>query len=550
MSTARSASLQNSSTSDLARLRDKLITLRGLQARAKQLTATEFRERYPTPGALAQAYLPRTRQTPALDAIDKALVELADAPDDRGRQQIFMAPSEGKSSRVSCWFPLWMLAQDPTLRIAIVSYSAEKAERWGKWIRRMIEAHPELGISLMGDSRAVNNYETTAGGRVLSVGVSGGITGEPVDCLIIDDPVAGRSEAQSPTYRERAWEWWESNGSTRLSERGRAVLILTRWHQDDLAGRLIEREPGAWKVLRIPAVREPGTPLVRGRDGASVYAPSGELISVRQRRPGYFLELKARRSLYVWNSIYMQTPVAAEGNLFHRDDFRYWTTLPQDRSHHDALGGRCVRVNDVRRFVADMTRFITMDLAATVKTSADFTVAAVWGITLDGELILLDRSRERIAERAHWALLAPLCHRWACPDVYVESGFIGSTLTIDATRAGIRVQPVKPDKDKITRALPATQRVKAHSVYFPDSSVYDWHDEWCDEIAGFPTWSFDDQADVLAYAARIASAHWNPPPVDPDRGRTFEPSRRSNDELAYEAATGLHRPLDISRADW
>jgi predicted phage terminase large subunit-like protein len=538
------------STGDLLRLRDKYLTLRDLQARAKSLSAEEFRQRYPTPGALAQAYLPRTRQTPALDAIDRALVELANAPEDRGRQMIFLSPQEGKSSRVSCWFPLWLLAQDPTLRIAIVSYAANKAERWGKWIRRMIEAHPELGITLMTDSRAADKYETTAGGQVVSVGVSGGITGEPVDLLVIDDPVAGRAEAQSPTYRERAWEWWESNGSTRLSARGRVVLMMTRWHADDLAGRLLEREPGAWKVLRIPAVRDPNLPLVRGRDGASVYAPNGELISVQKRRPGYFLELKARRSLYVWNSIYQQWPVAAEGNLFRRDDFRYWTALPRDPSHHDALRGTCIEVNGVRRFVGDMTRFITMDLAATVKTSADWTVAAVWGITLDGELVLLDRARERIAESAHWRLLGPLCHRWACPDVYVEAGFIGSTLTIDATRAGIRVQPVRPDKDKVTRALPATQRVKAHSVYFPDSTVYDWHDEWCDEIAGFPTWPHDDQTDVLSYACRIASAHWNPPPVDPDRGRRVEPTRRTDDELAYEAATGMSRPLDFMRADW
>jgi predicted phage terminase large subunit-like protein len=548
MSTARSASLQNSSTSDLARLRDKLITLRGLQARAKQLTATEFRERYPTPGALAQAYLPRTRQTPALDAIDSALVDLAEAPEDRGRQMVFIPPQEGKTVRCSGWFPLWLLGQDPSLRIMLVSYSQARAERMGKWLRRMIEAHPELA-TIRSDGRAVDNWETDAGGGVVSLGIGAGATGLPADVIVIDDPLRGRAEAESPTYRENAWDWWESNAATRLSARGKVLLIQTRWHSADLAGRLLEHEPGTWKVLRIPAVRDPRIPLVRGRDGASVYDPGGELISVQNRRPGYFLELKARRSLYVWNSIYMQAPVAAEGNLFHRDDFRYWTTLPQDRSHHDALGGRCIRVNGVRRFVGDMTRFITMDLAATVKTSADWTVAAVWGITLDGELILLDRSRERIAERAHWALLAPLCHRWACPDVYVESGFIGSTLTIDATRAGIRVQPVKPDKDKITRALPATQRVKAHSVYFPDSSVYDWHDEWCDEIAGFPTWTNDDQADVLAYAARIASAHWNPPPVDPDRGRTFEPSRRTDDELAYEAATGVRGSVDFMSVD-
>jgi predicted phage terminase large subunit-like protein len=935
-----------------------LSLLRSKRAQLKRLTAAEFRQRYPTPGALAQAYLPSTRQTPALDAIDAALVTLADAPEDRGRQMVFMAPQEGKSSRVSNWFPLWMLAQDPTLRIAIVSYAANKAERWGRWLRRMIEAHPELGVELAADSRAVDAYETTVGGRVVSVGISGGIAGEPVDLMIIDDPIRGRAEAESPTYRENAWDWWESNGATRLSARGRVVLMLTRWHCllpdsdiltdmgivrldsitsedrvstsaglqpvlataskihqgdvislvtygypkpvrmtpehrvltdagwreagklrpmdwlvfpipqgdtdpqslralvpppppsraaslsrltgvqlpvdrdglaadlaaglsyqaisekygrttraaafgwarhygltrsahnvltgdpttdpdfwrvvgywaaegdltsgragapesvvrwtfgyteehlakdvqevmgrygikiqyrylkngrsisvrgsstqmaeflrtnfgsgshgkrlsepvvhlspllakafilgywmgdgtatpvggsmndgwaritsvslsllmgvyrmlprlgvaaqvmssggvdfpkfeirfpvcgapwlgvtgraikthsarvvggnllvkikairvdeydgpvydiqtstgdfvagnitvhncDDLAGRLLKEEPDTWKVLRIPAVRDPNIPLVRGADGRSVYTPQGELISVQRRRPGYYLDLKTKRSMYVWNSIYMQTPVAAEGNLFHRADFRYWVGMGKDRSHHDPTGGMMIEVDGVRRYVGDMTRFITMDLAASVKTSADWTVAAVWGITLDGQLILLDRRRERIGESAHWQLLAPLCGKWACPDVYVERGFIGTTLVIDATKAGIRVQPLTPEADKITRAIPATNRVRAHTVFFPAEA--EWLDEWCDEIAGFPSWAHDDQADVFSYAGRIASAHWTPPAKDPDRFRALEQMVKSDPDRAFEAATGLPTSVDFSRADW
>lgn len=522
--------------------------MRSKRAQLNRLTATEFRARYPTPGALAQAYLPSTRQTPALDAIDAALVDLADTELDKGRQMVFVPPQEGKSTRTSCWFPLWMLAQDPTLRIAIVSYAANKAERWGRWIRRMVEAHPELGIGLMSDSRAVDSYETTAGGRVISVGIGGGISGEPVDLMVIDDPIRGRAEAESPTYRENAWDWWESNGATRLSARGRVVLMLTRWRADDLAGRLMKEEPNTWKVLRIPAVRDPNIPLVRGSDGASVYSPQGELISVQRRRPGYYLDLKSKRSMYVWNSIYMQTPVAAEGNLFHRDDFRYWTYIGHDRSHHDPLGGLMMELQGNRRYVADMTRFITMDLAASVKTSADWTVAAVWAIGLEGQLILLDWSRERIGESAHWDLLRPLCRKWAAPDVYVERGFIGATLVIDATRAGIRVQPVSPEKDKVTRAIPATNRLRAHTVFWPAEASK--LDEWCDEIAGFPTWTDDDCVDTFSYAARIASAHWTPPAVDPDRFQMIERPRQTDADRAFEAATGLPASVDFSKADW
>jgi predicted phage terminase large subunit-like protein len=522
----------------------KLQERQQVKQQTAELDRASFRIRYPNPGALARAIVPATRQTPALDAIDRALVDLADAPGTTGRQMIFVPPQEGKSTRTSCWFPLWLLAQDPSLRIAIVSYNQAKAVRWGKWIRRAIEANPDLGIRLMDDSRAVDSYETTAGGRVISVGIGGGISGEPVDVMIIDDPVRGRAEAESSTYRQAAWDWWESNGATRLSSRGRVVLMLTRWHSDDLAGRLEKREPGRWKVLRIPAVRDPGIPIVRGSDGASAYAPNGELISVQRREPGYFLTLKSERSLYVWNSIYMQTPVAAEGNLFARADFRYWQRLAPDPSHHDPLGGAQVAVDGVRLFLADMTRFITMDLAASKKTSADWTVASVWAITMDGRLLLLDRRRERIGEQDHAKLLEPLARLWAAPDVYVEKGFIGTTLVVDATKAGIRIQPVTPDTDKITRSIPAANRLRSHTVYWPDGVL--WLDVWEDEIAGFPMWAHDDQADTFFYAARIASAHWTPPSKVPVRPN----GHRTDMDRAYEAATGNRAGVDLTRADW
>lgn len=544
MSIGLSESFQLNSTDELLRIQAKLLEHQRLRGKLIQLNRAEFRERYPTPGALAAAYQPSTRQTPALDAIDAALVDLAETPGATGRQMIFVPPQEGKSTRTSCWFPLWMLAQDPTLRIAIVSYSAEKARRWGRWIRRMVEQHPELGIELMPDSQAVDNWETLAGGRVLSVGVEGGITGEPVDLLVIDDPLRGRAEAESPTYRKRAWQWWESDSATRLSSRARVVLMLTRWHSDDLAGRLLEREPGEWKVLRIPAVRDPSIPLVRGGDGASAYSPNGELISVQGRAPGYFLGLKKKRSLYVWNSIYMQTPVAAEGNLFARADFRYWSWIEADLSHHDPVRGYRVLVDDVPLFLGDMTRFITMDLAESTKASADWTVACVWAITMDGRLLLLDRRRQRVGETAHYDLLAPLCTKWAAPDVYVEKGFIGSTLIRDATMAGIRIQPLTPDKDKITRAIPASNRLRAHQVFWPD--WVDWLDEWEDEIAGFPTWPNDDQTDNLSYAARISSAHWTPPPKAPPRPQPRHPDA----DRAFEAATGLPAEVNLNAVQW
>jgi predicted phage terminase large subunit-like protein len=303
-------------------------------------------------------------------------------------------------------------------------------------------------------------------------------------------------------------------------------------------------------VLRIPAVRDEASARVRGSDGASVFHPNGELISVRNRPAGWFLGLKAKRSMYVWNSIYMQVPVAAEGNLFARSDFRYWSFMQPDRTRHDALLGAQINIEGVRFFVADMVRFITVDLAASKKTSADYTVVSVWGITGNGRLVLLDMKRARLGEEEHWTLVAPMCKRWACPDVYVEKSFISSTLVRDATQLGLRIQPVAPDTDKITRSIPAANRVKAHTVHWPD--YVPWRDDWEDEIAGFPMWAHDDMADTLFYAGRIASAHWTPPRDVSDNTRDQRVARASEAaaEQAYRASTGMSGEIDLSRAQW
>jgi predicted phage terminase large subunit-like protein len=529
---------------------ERLDYLHRLQKLKEESDRETFMERYPTPGEFAMGISPHnTKQTPALEAIDDALAEVARG--ENNRLMIFCPPQEGKSTRTACWYPLWRLAQNPALRIAIVSYNQQKALRWGKWLRRMIEKHPELGIHLEPGSRAGDRWETTAGGRVLAVGINGGITGEPVDELIIDDPVEGRAEAESATYRQRAWDWWESNAMTRASNQFRVVLMMTRWHADDLAGRLLKNEPGKWRQLRIPAIREDAADPVRGHDGASVYNPNGELISVQDRPPGWFYELRDLRSSYVWRSVYAQNPVAAEGNLFRKADFRFWYESKRRRETFGPLGGLQIQMGQAEegqepalRLVGDMRRFITVDLAASTKTSADWTVAAVWGLTGDGHLILLDQARQRLEETDHFALVSPLAERWATKEIYVEVTFIGSTLVIDATKAGLRVQPLRPDKDKVTRAIPAANRVRQRRVWLPAGA--DWLGDWISELAEFPTGEHDDRVDTLSYAARVMAAHWHEPIDQP----TVRPGPASAADQAYASNFGLGPVPDLSTTNW
>jgi predicted phage terminase large subunit-like protein len=505
------------------------------------------KRRWATPGQLAKFLDRATVQTPALDLIDRQLVELADGATDR--LQIYCPPQEGKSQRVSRRFPTWLLAHDKTLRIGIVSYNDDKALRWGRIIRRDVLANPQLGIRLRADSRAAGRWETEQGGGVICVGIGGGITGEPVDILIIDDPFRGRAEAESATYRDAAWDWWESNGSTRMSSRGKVVVMMTRWHEDDLAGRLVKNEPGRWKVVSIPAIAGKDI-TVKGGDGAeqTVWVPDGpdplgrapgeELVSVQGRRPGYFHGLHEVRSPYVWRSVFQQRPVAAEGNLFRRGSFRYWNAMPSDPSRHGTAGGQRVDLAGRSVFLDDCWRFATVDLAASTKRSADFTVAAAWAISPEGDLILLDRVRRRVIEEDHFELARPLISRWALASVFVEKSFISSTMVIDATKAGLPVEPVAADIDKVTRAIPATSRLKAGRVWFPAAAS--WLDEWCDELAAFPSGAHDDQVDCLAYAARVVAAHWLPQETAEQVDARRQATRPDNDAIgqAFHDATG------------
>lgn len=514
--------------------------------------------RYPTPGAVAAALDPLTKASPVLDLVDAALVDLFTTNGADG-QEIALPPQEGKSQRVSRRTPEWLLDHDPTLRIALVSYEKEKAVRWGRAIRQDVIAHPctsgdgqgctdpscrGLHIEIRRDSSAAGRWETPQGGGVYCVGIGGALTGQPADVLIIDDPVKDRAAAESEKIRANAWDWWESVALPRLASPPKVILVMTRWHEDDLAGRIASRpSPLRWRRLILPGVAGDGDPLGR--------APGEELPSVRGRAAGYFTGRRATMSPYSFNSIYQQRPTAPEGNFFRRAAFRYWRpTRPWDD------GRERIECEGKLVTLADAWKFITVDVAASTKTSADFTVAACWAMSVEGELVLLDRVRARAAPGDHFALVKPLRVRWGADTVYVERGFFASTLVADARADGVPVAEVIADKDKVTRAIPAAGRLHAGRVWFPaetsgcpcgDCDRGVWLEEWCDELAAFDKGTHDDQVDVFSYAARVATADWARPR---NAGRPAVPAVDMV-AAAHRAATGNgHRELDIMNTQW
>jgi predicted phage terminase large subunit-like protein len=463
---------------------------------AWEQAAREFeapQRRWASPLDMAQQLDPTIVRTPALELINRALVDVAEGREDR--LMISMPPQEAKSSTASYRFPTWLLADvDPDMRIVMISYSDEIARRWGSDVKRDFETYNgdddtvDLGVRLRADSRAAGRWQVEGRkGGMFCAGVAGSVTGRPAELIIIDDPIKDLEQAQSPVYRERFQRFWQGVAVPRLGPGAKVVLIQTRWHEEDAAGWLLQnegdrRQGGRWKVINIPAQAEDeDDPLGR--------KPGEYMISARGNRD--WEGIKRSVGSYVWASLYMGRPAPAEGGLFKRMHWRYWS----GSGTRLQLGGREA---DLR----DAWRFATVDLAASTRTSADYTVIAAWARTVAGDLVLLDMVRARIGEAQHFAHAAPLVQRWQLDTVFIEASQYGTTLVREATHQGVPITPIQAESDKFSRALPYSAWVSSGRVWLPAGAH--WLDAWTNEHAAFPAGQHDDTVDVGSLGVRVA----------------------------------------------
>jgi len=202
---------------------------------------------------------------PHCQALDQALIDVASYK--TNRLMIFMPPQHGKSELAFRTFPAWHLMQNPGDKIVCASYGESLSKKAGFSNRELIREFGSLrGIRLPPEDQSVTDWRIDGHrGSLRSVGVGGGLTGNPADLIIIDDPFKDYEEALSPTMRQKVWDWYTTVALTRLSERGRIVLIQTRWHDDDLAGRLIKQmqdpEADQWQIISMPAINHEGQAL-------------------------------------------------------------------------------------------------------------------------------------------------------------------------------------------------------------------------------------------------------------------------------------------------
>ena len=431
------------------------------------------------------------------------------------RLMIFEPPRHGKSEQVSRRLPAYILGRNPDTSIIACSYTADLAARMNRDVQRIIDGpnysdiFPETKLfrqnvrAVAGDTWLRNSeiFEIVdRKGVYKNAGVGGAITGMGFNYGIIDDPIKNREEASSPTYREKIYDWYTSTFYTRKEKDACILLTMTRWHEDDLAGRLLElarTDPGAdqWVVLSLPAVaeidkhpediREVGQPLWLGK-----YS-SKDLATVR-----------STIGSYDWNALYQQRPSPQEGGIFKRWWWGFWQPFGVDLPPVTLKGPKNEPITAKLITLPNKTDETGQSWDMTFKDtkSSSYVCGQVWRRT-GADKFLMDQDREKRDFVSTVAALEAMTKKW--PNVrakWVEDKANGPAVisTLKSKITGLIA--VNPQGSKEARAYAVSPEIESGNVYLPHPAVAPWVWEFIEECAGFPNSTYADQVDTMTQA--------------------------------------------------
>jgi predicted phage terminase large subunit-like protein len=424
---------------------------------------------------------------------------------------ILCPPRVGKSEIVSRRMPSYLLGRDPDSQVISASYGFSLAKRMNRDVQRIVtspeyrELFPntrlsEKNIRTMANGTWLRNSEIfeVVGhkGYYLCAGVGGSLTGSGGDVALVDDPFKDWKDAFSEVKREGIWEWFTAVLQTRLSKRGRTCITHTRWHEDDLAGRLlqwIKNDPEMakrWRVVLLRAVKE-GTPDEHPDDPRE----PGEALWP-ERFPLDRLERTKRLNPMVWVALYQQRPAPPEGNIVKTKWWQFYRVRPEMEWFDEIL--------------------ISVDLPfkkrKTKKKSqmSDFAVFQLWG-KKGSHFYLLDQVRDRMGYTQQEDEFIALCVRYPLAIAkLIEAAANGEALMdrLEGKIAGLI--PITPRGEKAVRAQACAPLVRAGNVFLPHESIAPWIGEYLMEWAVFPAGKNDDQIDATSQAL----LYWNGPGVN------------------------------------
>jgi predicted phage terminase large subunit-like protein len=392
---------------------------------------------------------------------------------------INMPPRHTKSEFASYLLPAWFLGKYPDKKIIQTAHTAELAVGFGRKVRNLVNS-PDYkaifpNVSLQSDSKAAGRWNTSQGGDYFAIGVGGAVTGKGADLLIIDDPHSEQEGASADiNVFNRTYEWYTSGPRQRLQPNGAIVVVMTRWHNKDLTGQVVDasiKRGGAdqWEVIELPAIMPSGNPL---------WAEFWKMEELQA--------LKAELPNSKWMAQYQQDPTSEEGALVKRDWWQIWEGRNPPQCE----------------FVIQ-----SWDTAFMKNQRADFSACTTWGVfyledddgMLAPNLILLDAYQERL-EFPELKKMAMEKYKAYTPDAFiVEAKAAGMPLIFELRAMGIPVQEYTPSRgnDKISRVNAVSDLFASGVVWAPETR---WAEETIEQFAGFPNMEHDDLVDSTTQA--------------------------------------------------
>jgi hypothetical protein len=450
-----------------------------LQAELAALLPLADKDALVDPLTLAMHLDPRMVSRPHLRVISQAIAGLS--KDGGDRVLITTPPQVGKTQIAAIWGIYWWLCHDPRARVIIGSYGTLLATKRGRAVRKLVQQHGyRYGLELEAGSGAAGDWHLKTDGGVRSAGVGAGITGEPGTFALIDDPVKGRVEADSPTQREKVWQWWSGDLQSRLAPGAPVLLVMTRWHDDDIAARLLAEEGtvdegGRWRVIYMPALAvAPGDAPDGLKDGLS-RAPGEPLThpkirtSDRAKLMAHWQDKRRASTARDWGGLYQGMPRPVEGALVDRAvlrdrrDFRPKAVPIKSAVAIDPSGGGRDTAGVVAGFLGDDRRvYLTHDLSKRMPTEEWAEVACQLAFDTDADKIIIETNYGGdMALRVVRAAWKDLVERGAIP-----LGQLPPSLYYVNARKG-----------KVLRAEPIAQQIVLDNVRWA-APMPELEDEW------------------------------------------------------------------------